>query len=593
MSDEVVREVPRASRAELLRASPPLFQSAGLDRLTRVHPVVPPLIYGPAIAVLCVLALRDEPAAHLLLGVAGGYVFWTLVEYWAHRTVFHFEPEGGLGARLHWMIHGVHHDHPSDRLRLVLPPALSVPLAFVFLGLFVLVLRRADGLGRVRGVLRRISGLRHAPLRPPSPPAAEPPRPAPPRAAHAPSLRGRRAGLRRQRPVVGHGLPHLLEPRARGASPRRALKASLPPRILILTASVGAGHDQPARTLADQLRAEHVEVDVVTEDALSVMGRAVGAVSEDAATIVFYRFQWVWDVGFWLFTSPRVTRSGAQRLLTRLGAPGLLRLIAETRPDVIVSTYPERDRGARQAAARGPHRRPGVRGDHRPRGAALLGRRAAPTCTSSRTRSRLPRCAAWPVPRPQCTACTGSRDRSSSSRGRWSEARAALGLPLEGRIVLVSGGGWGVGDVEGAVDEALAIDGVSQVVSLCGHNDELRGRIARRFRMEPRVRVEGFTDKMPEWLAAVDVLVHSTGGLTVLEALMRGCPAISYGWGRGHVRVNNRAFRRYGLARVVSTRGDLGSALRSTLSAPRRIDPRFAALPSAASFVLALAGIVG
>jgi UDP-N-acetylglucosamine:LPS N-acetylglucosamine transferase len=173
------------------------------------------------------------------------------------------------------------------------------------------------------------------------------------------------------------------------------------------------------------------------------------------------------------------------------------------------------------------------------------------------------------------------------------EARAALGLPLEGRIVLVSGGGWGVGDVEGAVDEALAVHGVSQVVSLCGHNAELRSRIERRFRTEPRVRVEGFTDEMPEWLAAVDVLVHSTGGLTVLEALMRGCPAISYGWGRGHVRVNNRAFRRYGLARVVSSRSDLGAALRSTLSVPRRIDPRFAALPSAASFVLALAGIVG
>ena len=96
---------------------------------------------------------------------------------------------------------------------------------------------------------------------------------------------------------------------------------------------------------------------------------------------------------------------------------------------------------------------------------------------------------------------------------------------------------------------------------------------------------------MPDWLAAVDVLVHSTGGLTVLEALMRGCPAISYGWGRGHVRVNNRAFRRFGLARVVGPRDDLAVALRTTLAAPRRIDPRFAALPSAASFVLALAGI--
>ena len=63
----------------------------------------------------------------------------------------------------------------------------------------------------------------------------------------------------------------------------RCPRPGLTPRILILTASVGAGHDRPARTLADQLRAERPDVDVVTEDCLSAMGRAVAAVSEDAA----------------------------------------------------------------------------------------------------------------------------------------------------------------------------------------------------------------------------------------------------------------------------------------------------------------------
>ena len=46
--------------------------------------------------------------------------------------MFHFEPEKGIGAQLHWIIHGVHHDHPNDPLRLVMPPALSVPLAALF-----------------------------------------------------------------------------------------------------------------------------------------------------------------------------------------------------------------------------------------------------------------------------------------------------------------------------------------------------------------------------------------------------------------------------------------------------------------------------
>ena len=54
--------------------------------------------------------------------------------------MFHFEPEKGLGARLHWMIHGVHHDHPNDPMRLVMPPSASVPLALLFGAVFWLVL---------------------------------------------------------------------------------------------------------------------------------------------------------------------------------------------------------------------------------------------------------------------------------------------------------------------------------------------------------------------------------------------------------------------------------------------------------------------
>jgi sterol desaturase/sphingolipid hydroxylase (fatty acid hydroxylase superfamily) len=87
-----------------------------------------------------VAAAQGLSALALQGWAAGGFAFWTLTEYWLHRVVFHFEPEGGIGARLHWIIHGVHHDHPNDPLRLVMPPSASVPLALGFLALFVLVL---------------------------------------------------------------------------------------------------------------------------------------------------------------------------------------------------------------------------------------------------------------------------------------------------------------------------------------------------------------------------------------------------------------------------------------------------------------------
>ena len=127
-------------RTEELRASPPMFNSTLLDRFTRVHPAVPVLIYAPVIALLLLTGEQRVGLANSLGLMLGGYAVWTLTEYWLHRVVFHFEPQRGIGARLHWMIHGVHHDHPNDPLRLVMPPSASVPLATAFCLVFWLVL---------------------------------------------------------------------------------------------------------------------------------------------------------------------------------------------------------------------------------------------------------------------------------------------------------------------------------------------------------------------------------------------------------------------------------------------------------------------
>ena len=152
-------------------------------------------------------------------------------------------------------------------------------------------------------------------------------------------------------------------------------------------------------------------------------------------------------------------------------------------------------------------------------------------------------------------------------------------------VVLVSGGGWGIGDVAAAARTVLAIPGAT-AVCLCGTNAGLQGRLAGEFGAEPRVWIEGFTDRMADWMAAADVLVHSTAGLTVLEAQMCGTWAISYGWGVGHIRLNNRAYERFGLAAVAADEAQLAAALRDALAAPRpRADGYFAALPTAAEAI--------
>ena len=128
----------RYSRTDVLRASPPMFESRVLDALSRVHPAVPVVIFLPAIAGWPAGASKVNVLLSLRLALAG-YALWTLFEYWLHRIVFHFEPEEGLGARMHWIIHGVHHDHPNDPMRLVMPPAVSVPLGAAVFGVLYLI----------------------------------------------------------------------------------------------------------------------------------------------------------------------------------------------------------------------------------------------------------------------------------------------------------------------------------------------------------------------------------------------------------------------------------------------------------------------
>ena len=127
-------------RTRKLADSPPLFESEFLNFFSRVHPSIPALVFVPVIVAMEWLgADRGYAVWELALYSLAGVAIWTLTEYWLHRLIFHWEPDNAFGHRMHFIIHGIHHDHPNDKLRLVMPPAVSIPLAALFLGLFVLI----------------------------------------------------------------------------------------------------------------------------------------------------------------------------------------------------------------------------------------------------------------------------------------------------------------------------------------------------------------------------------------------------------------------------------------------------------------------
>jgi sterol desaturase/sphingolipid hydroxylase (fatty acid hydroxylase superfamily) len=132
-----------------LWASPRLFRNPLLDRLSRVHHIAPLLLYAPVTVVLLWFGFSSLSAPVVCGKFLIGYAIWTLVEYFGHRLFFHYAPRTSAGRRIQFLVHGVHHDHPSDPLRLVMPPLMSLPIVAVAW----LVLRLAWGAQLVVPVL--------------------------------------------------------------------------------------------------------------------------------------------------------------------------------------------------------------------------------------------------------------------------------------------------------------------------------------------------------------------------------------------------------------------------------------------------------
>jgi processive 1,2-diacylglycerol beta-glucosyltransferase len=364
--------------------------------------------------------------------------------------------------------------------------------------------------------------------------------------------------------------------------------------VLVLSADVGEGHAAAARALAQQIEASPERAEVTVIDGLAAMGRLLRPVVEDGYRVQLRVMPWSYTVIYWLLEHVLPVRWLARRLLCTFGARPLARAINRYEPDVVVSTYPAvtvvlarlRRRGEISASAVATitdltglffWAQPGIDmhlvmyGESMPSVERIAGEGSARLVGPLISAEFLePRCA--------------------------TEARAELGLPEAGRMVLVSGGGWGVGDIAGAVGEFVRSPEVTSIVCLAGRNEQLERKLGRVFAQEPRVHVYGFTDKMPELLAAADVLVHSTGGVTCLEARAAGTPVVSYGLPVGHARLNTRAMAALDLLRLANDTDELRehvqasfadgaeedgvrslgadpAAVEVVLSAPRRVRP--------------------
>lgn len=331
-------------------------------------------------------------------------------------------------------------------------------------------------------------------------------------------------------------------------------------RFLIVSASMGGGHDGAARELQSRLRAEGNEATMV--DFLDAMPAGAGT---------FVRLSYKWELRWtpWLYELTYrlwyLAPSMAGPMVTLIGLitnRRMRRWRDETQPDAIVSTYPLASL---------------VLGNER-----LRGRLDVPVATFITDFAVHP---LWTHPgvdehfcvHPQAAAQAAKQangpasapgplvpERFSTALPTREAARRHLGIPQDERVVLLVAGCWGVGDIGGTFDDVLATGGYTPL-AVCGNNERLRRKLERRH----AGRVMGWTDEMPILMAAADVLVQNAGGLSCMEAFAAGLPVVSYRPIAGHGRENAVDMERAGVAAYARKACELGADL-DRVSGPER-----------------------
>lgn len=329
-------------------------------------------------------------------------------------------------------------------------------------------------------------------------------------------------------------------------------------RIVIVSASIGAGHDGVAGELAVRLEALGFEVEIV--DFLDLLPGVFGVTLRQTYAWQLRRAPLTWDVLYGALERYPGLAYASVRLTTALAGARTERLV-DTHTVAVVSTYPL------ASQVLGWLRRQGRLSI--PVATFLCDMSVHPLWVADGVDAHL---AMHKIPADQARYF-GARGITITAPvvksgfltppGITTEvARARFGLPTGVRIALVLAGSWGVGEIaQTTVD--IAGSGLAMPVVVCGHNADLRHRLR-----ESGVGVAlGWVDHMPDLIRAADVVVHNAGGLSCMEALAVGTPVITYRPLSGHGRTNVAALAAAGLVVHADEPDELYRLLRESVIA--------------------------
>ncbi|GLZ12924.1 hypothetical protein Acsp04_31590 [Actinomadura sp. NBRC 104425] len=330
--------------------------------------------------------------------------------------------------------------------------------------------------------------------------------------------------------------------------------------MLIVSASMGAGHDGVAAELARRLAAAGGAAEVV--DLLELLPLGLGGGLRRWYGWMMRSAPWLYALIYRVFFAPPPPRRHRRACawdspLTVLAAARLRRLVAGRRPGEVVTTFHVAAQAAGRLRGRGLLAVPStvLLTDFAVHRMWLHPGNDRYLCPSPATARRVTALTGRPAA--CCAPLTGPAfRRPPAARAAVRRVRERLGVRPDDRLVLVSAGSWGVGEVAEAA-RVLAGSGRYLPVVLCGRNERLRRRLAA---VRPGLAL-GWRDDLPALMADAYALVDNAAGLTCREAFAAGLPVVSYRPIPGHGRDGALAMARAGLSVHAGGPRDLLAAL--------------------------------
>lgn len=115
-----------------------IFENPILEKLTRTHIAAPLVLFTAISSGLIYFGIFEKgfTTPEMILLFFAGLLLFTLFEYLMHRYVYHMRAHNHVVDDLKYKMHGMHHDYPKDKMRLAMPPILSLALAVFFFILY-------------------------------------------------------------------------------------------------------------------------------------------------------------------------------------------------------------------------------------------------------------------------------------------------------------------------------------------------------------------------------------------------------------------------------------------------------------------------